>query len=455
MLAIVVSRADSASEHIGDHLLDLVDWSERHDESRPDGAGGGTVYRRAGMELRIFDPIHLDLDGVADAFGTVESGPERDPDLLVFASRHAGETGPLLTAHHTGNFGPAEFGGADGALARACPNAQRAVFEALDEHVPEGYDVGMECTHHGPSDVGVPSMFVEVGSDEPQWGDPAAAGAVAQAILTLDGVDADAPRENDARRHLVGFGGGHYVPRFERVVRETDWAIGHVGADWALDAMGDPREHHDVIEQAFEESAAEYALLEAERPALREAIEELGYRVVDETWVRETSEVPLGLVVRAEKAIASIDDGLRFGDRARGYDGEFVVESLGAELLARASGIDRDATRETVAETALAFDTEQNGTEVVGPFAVAESGDRDTIVDGLADVLAQSYDTVAREGDVVVARETAFDPSLARERGVPEGPNFGRLSAGQSVEVDGEVVEPAAVTRERRDEFQI
>jgi len=26
MLAIVVSRADSASEHVGEHLLDLADW---------------------------------------------------------------------------------------------------------------------------------------------------------------------------------------------------------------------------------------------------------------------------------------------------------------------------------------------------------------------------------------------------------------------------------------------
>ena len=31
MLAIVVSRADSASEHIAEHLLELADWTERTD----------------------------------------------------------------------------------------------------------------------------------------------------------------------------------------------------------------------------------------------------------------------------------------------------------------------------------------------------------------------------------------------------------------------------------------
>ena len=358
-------------------------------------------------------------------------------------------------AHHTGNFGPAEFGGADGTLARACPNAQQRAFEALDEHAPEGYEVGLECTHHGPSDVGVPSLFVEVGSDDAQWDDPAAARAVAQSILALDGVDADTPRENGARRHLVGFGGGHYVPRFERVVRETDWAIGHIGADWALDAMGEPAEHADVIEQAFTESAAEYALLEADRPGLCETIETLGYRVVDETWVRETSGVPLGLVERLEATIATIDDGLRFGAPATGFDGEFVVESVGTELLARANGIDREATRAAVADTAVAFGTEQNGTEVVGPIALVDPDDHETIVDALGDVLRQSYDSVERDGDTIVARETAFDPALARDLGVPEGPAFGQLSAGNAVEIDGTQITPDEVTREQIDEFPV
>src|SRR6056297_1312841 len=208
MLGIVVSRADSASEHVGDHLLDLADWSLETDETRADADGGGTVYHTDGIELREFDDLHLHLDGVGSVF-------DADLDLLVFASRHSGDTGPLLTAHHTGNFGPADHGGAADDLARACPHAHSEVLAALAEHAPDGYDVGMECTHHGPSEVGVPSMFVEVGSAEPQWRDPTAARAVARVILDCRGVPADAPAEDGCRRQLVGFGGGHYVPRFE------------------------------------------------------------------------------------------------------------------------------------------------------------------------------------------------------------------------------------------------
>ncbi len=445
MLAIVVSRADRASEHVGDHLLDLADWRTERDDARPDAAGGGIVHRLPDAELRTFDERHLDLTSAADAFD--------DPDLLVFASRHAGETGPLLTAHHTGNFGPADYGGEDGTLARACPNAHRRVVHALAEHAPEDYDVGMEATHHGPSEVGVPSMFVEVGSGDVQWDDPDAARAVAQAILDLQSVEPDAPPDNGSRRHLVGFGGGHYAPRFERVVRETDWAVGHVAADWALDEMGDPAGNESVVRAAFEESAADYALLEADRPALRDTIENLGYRVVSETWVRETSGVPLGFVERAEAALGDVESGLRFGERAAEFEDEFTVASLPAEFLAEANGVDAGAVLTAVSSVALAYDTEQNGTRVAGRVALREEGDRDAVVDALADVLARKYDDVTRTGDELIARRRTLDPELAREAGVPEGPKFGRLSAGEAVEVDGRTVTPEDVSTERKRRF--
>jgi|AntDeeMinimDraft_5_1070356.scaffolds.fasta_scaffold00130_40 D-aminoacyl-tRNA deacylase len=450
MLAIVVSRADSASEHVGEHLLDLADWEERVDDSRTDADGGATVSHLDDAELRFFDELHLETTRVADAFD--------DPDLLVFASRHAGETDELLTAHHTGNFGEAEFGGTDGGLARACPNAHRRVVEALGNHAPEGYEVGMECTHHGPSDVGAPSMFVEVGSDEAQWSDPEAARAVASAILDLREVEPDTPRENGARRQLVGFGGGHYAPRFDRVVRETDWAVGHVAADWCLDAMGDPEANESVVRQAFEASAADYALLEADRPALRETIADLGYRVVSETWVRETTGVPLGLVERAENAIATIDEGLRFGDAARDADDaadpvDFDVVSISADLLTEACGIDAERVLNAVSERAVAFGTEQNGTRVVGPVAVRNASDRDQILDGIADVLRTKYDEVTRSDDDLIARRQALDPERAQMIGVPEGPKFGRLSSGEAVEVDGRTIKPEDVSRERKRRF--
>ena len=443
-LGIVVSAADETSVRIGEQLRELAQWEETTDDDRSPADGGGTVFRRPGVEMRCVEELHLHASGIADAFD--------DVGLIAFASRHSGDTGPLLTAHHTGNFGPAEHGGDDRTLARAAPLALRRAVASLDEYAPAEYDVGMECTHHGPTAVGAPSLFVEHGSGPEQWGDTGATRAVARAILDLAGADADAPAENGTRRHLVGFGGGHYAPRYGRVLRETDWAVGHVAADWCLDDMGDPGHSTDVLAAAFAESAAEYALLESDRPALADAIEELGHRVVGETWVRETAGVPLALVESLEDAIAPVDAGLRFGvpaSRDEDSQREPVVGAVPDELVSAVNAVDPDATLAAVDRIALAYDTENSGSRFDGPVALARAADESSIVEAFATILATDYEDVTVTDEAIVVRRREFDPDLARDAGVEPGPAFGRLADGEAVTVDGDRVTPQQVTVER------
>lgn len=457
MIGIVVSRPDRASEHIGEQLLSLADWERRTDDSRPDADGGGTYYCRPGFELRTFDELHIDMTDPSPAFGTGEQSPE----AIAFVSRHSGDTGPLLTAHFTGNFGPAEFGGEDGDFARAAPAIQKRLVRSFDEHAPDGYDVGIECTHHGPTAIDLPSLFVELGSGEAEWNDPGGAAAVARSVLELvddQGTPTRPDRlgEDGHPRHVVGFGGGHYAPRFERIVRETDWAVGHVGSDWQLEELGAPAASEGVLAGAFEASRAEHALIEGTKPQLTETIERLGHRVVTETWLREVGDRPLALVERLEAKLETVEEGLRFG-AVQTDDGSVAVEiaPLPAALVAEAQGIDADATRGAVEAHTVAFETEQAGTRASGRAAFANAADRDAVVEGLADVLGRQYEEVTREDGVVVARTEGFDPERAAELGVPEGPAFGKLAAGQSVTVDGETVEPAEVTAERVERFPI
>lgn len=443
MIGIVVSRADRASEHVGERLLDLADWTSHDDDSRPAADGGGRVHRTAGAELRRFDGLHVELADPAAAFD--------DPDLLVVVSRHSGETGALLTAHHTGNFGPAEFGGEPGRFARAAPGAHRAAVAALAEHAPSGYEVGVECTHHGPTAVDVPSLFVELGSGPDRWDDPAGAEAVARATLALRGVDPDGDRA------VVGLGGGHYAPRSERVVRETGWGVGHVGADWALDAMGDPAANAAVLERAFERSGTDLALIEGDRPDLVATVESLGRRVVGETWLRETDGVALALVDRLEDRLCPIAEGLRLGEPATALGAEATpaVRALPDDLLGAAAGVDPEATREAVAGRAVAFETEHGGSRPAGRAAFADGTTYDAVVGALAGLLGEKYDAVERRDGTVVARRERFDPELARTLGVPEGPAFGRLAAGEPVEVNGRTIPPGEVRSETVDRFPV
>ncbi|GGI99697.1 D-tyrosyl-tRNA(Tyr) deacylase [Halobellus salinus] len=486
----MVSRADDASVAIGEALVSLVEWDERDDPGRSDADGGGTYRRHGDFELRAFDEWHLELDGVADAFS-------EPPAFVVFLSRHAGETGPLLSAHFTGNFGPAEYGGDPGELARACPNVQRAVIDGFDRYAPERYEVGLECTHHGPTDVGAPSLFVELGSSDAEWTDPEGARAVARSVLELSGVRPDAvPADGvktgavgtsggdgdgngdgdgdgdgngngngdgngtlDRTRHVVGFGGGHYVPQFERILRETDWRVGHVAADWGLSSMGAPDANADLVAAAFEESAATRAVVVDDDPELAAVVEGLGYRVVGETWLRETTGVDLGLVAALESALEPIGDGLRFGAPAAAPDAPgpegFEVVSLPDDLLAEASGINREAVADALVEHAVAFETVEGGTKPRGRAAVADAAVVDGIAEAVAAVLREKYDTVARTDGRVVATRRTFDPAAAAAAGVPEGPAFGRLSAGDAVEVDGRTVDPAEVHTDETVSFRV
>ncbi|MCL9814256.1 D-aminoacyl-tRNA deacylase [Natranaeroarchaeum aerophilus] len=452
MIAIVVSRADSASEQIFEQLLAARDWDRRVDEGREDAAGGGDVFRIDGFELRTFDDWHLELDDAAEPF--------EDPDLLVFASRHSGETGPLLTAHFTGNFGPAEFGGQDRSLAPTCPNALSTILSAFDEHAPADYDTGIECTHHGPTEIDIPSMFVELGSGEAEWADSTAAAAVARSILDLRGVephakrlegDIGAPNSEPPRRHLVGIGGGHYAPRFERLIRETDWHVGHIAADWTLDELGSPERHRDVLDEAFRQSEGELALVadtDRDLDDVRRELSESGYRIVSETWLREVDDVPLALADDLESALSPIDGGLRFGTVPDNWD-DYTIHELPTGLLDEAQGIASETVRSAVERTTLAFETVENGNRVRGRVAVSEPSNYDVLIDALVDVLAEEYETVRRENGQIIAETTAFDPSLAREAGVPDGPAFGKLSNGEPVSVDGRTIHPDDVESTR------
>jgi D-aminoacyl-tRNA deacylase len=451
-LGIVVSRADSASVHVGEQLLAIGEWDESTDCSRPDADGGGTVYHSAGIELRQFEAWHVELDGADRAF-------ETDPDLLVFASRHSGDTGPLLSAHHTGNFGPAAHGGTGGRFARAAPNAHKEFVATAAELAPPDYEVATECTHHGPTDVETPSLFCELGSGEVQWEDPEGAQALARAILALRDV------EPTRDRTLVGFGGGHYANRFLRVLRETDWAVGHVGAAWSVEEMGPPAENEGVLRRAMERSGTEYAVVDGRNPEVKSTLDRLGYRVVSETWIRESTGLDLELLRHLEDRLVPVDDGLRFGElateagvsteNADGKGGAITVAPLPASLLSEAQGIDLETTWEAVADRTLAFETEEGGSKLAGRVALprSEEGNREEILEALTDVLAGKYDAIERGEEAIVARERAFDPEKARTFGIEEGPAFGRLAAGETVEVDGREIPPEAVHTERERRF--
>ncbi len=77
------------------------------------------------------------------------------------------------------------------------------------------------------------------------------------------------------------------------------------------------------------------------------------------------------------------------------------------------------------------------------------------LLEALVAVLKEKYDTVRITDDAVIATETAFDPERAAIAGIPEGPKFGALAAGESITVDGETITPERFQTEQTDRFDL
>jgi len=227
---IVACEVDPASVNIRTALLGMTPWRE------VGRLGPSPVFEHGELTLLTLSEEHLYLDGVTALLPQVSvlddhpPGGIGRPEAVIYASRHRSAAGrKALTVHPIGNFAAADFGGRPGQLPPSAPALQSALLRALREAatgLPR--EVSFECTHHGPW-LDTPACYIEVGSDESGWQDADAAAAVARAILTA---------RQEPRPVAVGFGGGHYVPRFTDLAVKGRYDFGHMAASWALEAVG-------------------------------------------------------------------------------------------------------------------------------------------------------------------------------------------------------------------------
>lgn len=285
---ILCSEADQASMNIKENLIALHDWER-----------DGEVYESDGFRIVTVEKLHIFCDHI-------DSELERrglPTDMIIFASKHKSDNGQrLFSAHFTGNVGDAKFGGNPRELAPAAPQALKSFLKSVrDLAADTDYEVSMESTHHGPTALSVPSIYVEIGSGEAEWVDRDAGRIVASAILgicmNMDmdggmGADIGIPREpaGSAAPVAVGFGGGHYAPRQTKLIFETEITFGHNFPKYQLDSLDD-----GLILEALEKSGANFAYFDrksmnaAERYRISAVIEDLGYEVLRESAIRERS----------------------------------------------------------------------------------------------------------------------------------------------------------------------
>ncbi|MHA1839947.1 MAG: D-aminoacyl-tRNA deacylase, partial [Candidatus Ranarchaeia archaeon] len=174
-------------------------------------------------------------------------------DLYVFVSRHTSKSGkPGLLVHSTGNWGqdismggrPRELAVAPGAVIRA---AIKLLETQRERHGLSEYPVTLEVTHHGPTSMDTPLIFVEVGSRLQQWQDPLAAAAIADTVYAI--ATRYEKIVNEPIVPVVGVGGTHYCPNFNKLIRNTRYATTHIIPKYHVDKIT-----REILISAFKRS---------------------------------------------------------------------------------------------------------------------------------------------------------------------------------------------------------
>ena len=234
---LVASKRDPASSTMAEYLIDRIGFSKNgqdrnfggltnnnHKASTKDN--GNDIF-----DLYLYKNIklhfsHNSLLLYLDKLDTIH------PDCLafIFLSRHSSESGiPTLTCHSTGNFDANPYGGIPRELGICYPYLQKQYIKEITANrlsVPH-YEIVIEATHHGPTSLKKPSLFIEIGSSEEQWTDKNAASVVCDSLMSvLCKINANSRCKGVG----IALGGTHYPTKFSQLLLDSELGLAAVAA---------------------------------------------------------------------------------------------------------------------------------------------------------------------------------------------------------------------------------
>lgn len=185
----------------------------------------GEIYRGKDFDLLIISTPAISADWLDEKYSY---------DGFVFLSKHAAESGVLaLTCHSTGNFSVAKFGGKNRQVAIPHPQLQKSYMQKLDKNknIFSDFQITIEATHHGPTALNKPSIFIEIGTTTKQWTDTTLCSNVAKLVVE---VLKEKPKSAPV---AICFGGTHYPEKFTKEIIQGKHALGTVIPKHGLDYL--------------------------------------------------------------------------------------------------------------------------------------------------------------------------------------------------------------------------
>lgn len=460
---ILCSAADAASQNIKNHLLQNEYWKKI--EQVPDNWKELiSVYENQEMRILEIEGHHIYEDRIDEKMKS--SG--YDTDLIVVASKHkSGDGRSVLTAHFTGNPDKADFGGRPKELSVAAPHMLRLILRNMKTFSDKvDYEVNMESTHHGPTDLKTPMIYAEIGSSEKQWND-SEAGNIASKVI-INAVKEFTSRE-ECGEYIpvaVGFGGGHYASRQTELILDSEVTFGHNFPDYQL-AFVDKK----MIIQAFEKSCADFAYFDKksmsakERERLSALMNELHYIILRESDIREIGKIPWNIFMNiknkcnelcpdgkfraTEMFISQIEKSRQETEKP---DGEIVLCNINEELFQETVKASRKRTEEILACCAPIYMERNNGTLSNTILGIGEDtkSAMQNVTNECIKILKEHYEIkYIPDDNILCIISEKFDPKAAKELDIPPGPMLGELAKGNPVVLEGKTITPEMVHKRK------
>jgi D-aminoacyl-tRNA deacylase len=439
-VAIICSEVDDASKNIARHLLKRVPWIR--------GTEVPAEWTYGNFQLVMVEGKLVDQEALDQSLST---------DLLIFASRHQSETRkePVFTAHFTGDVSRLTRDGSNGVLARPAPRALKLIVETLTNL--SNVKVLVEATHHGPSAIETPSLFVEIGSTKAEWNNEALGDTVARALLGLESRSLDVPCPT-----AVGFGGPHYAVRHTDVLLRSDICFGHIFAAYQLEGLT-----REIIREAFEKSLAQFAYFDrkhmgGDRTQIESTVHSLGFEVLRLTDIQGRRDLSWrsylqlkhalrarGLLAQTEtvNVSASLRDALNAQmppeDRI-----ELTPLALNPSIVKRAQAVDEEGLLKQFEIEKIVYLERKDGSisAILVPLERDAQKIQDEMLSACIEILKKRYQIeYSQPKSKLYISERKFNPRLARSLGVIEGPLYAKLARGESIRIDDRIIKPEDV----------
>jgi D-aminoacyl-tRNA deacylase len=234
---LVVSGQDLAGMTMTNYLLSNAEFAS---EGKRDAGESYRSPRHSNVQLYISSGSLLTLENLDDLYPHA--------DVFIFLSKHKSDSCiPTLTCHCTGNFAADNaYGGKPREIAISYPSLQKGYLKAITaarQKVPQ-YDIIIEATHHGPTSLNKPVLFVELGSSEKQWADNNAAAVICDTLLKMlhNGIEC-------CDKVGIALGGTHYPNKFNKLLLESKFGLAAVASKHNLEAVDD-----EILSQMVEKS---------------------------------------------------------------------------------------------------------------------------------------------------------------------------------------------------------